>query len=379
MDAEFGSSTFKFYILFSFGEKMKLVAYIYRRFLPVFAGATIFFSFVLILVDLLMNLWKLIVNQASPSAVFHLMMLYTPKTIWYAVPIAILFAASYVLSDLYANNELIVIFASGVSLFKFTAPLLALSFVMSFALFFFEDSVVVPTYAQKTELQNELLKTNQSKNNDKIVVLSDYSKIIYKADFYNDDDGRLFQLYLVVRNEDKSLDCIVYADSAFWSDDKKNWQLSNAMQYTVAGSTVISGPVQQEIKDRLIEPPETFRNNTISVEEVNTKEAREYISHLQRTGLPSAEAKSVYYKKFAFPFVVFIVVFLSIGLSGKTRKNVLLMSLALCIGSAVLFYVMQMITMLLAKFGYIPALLGAWFPVFLFVIISSVLLKYART
>ncbi len=358
---------------------MKLVLYIYRRFMPVFIGAIVFFSFVLVLVDLLMNLWKLIINQASPSAVFHLMMLYVPKTIWYAVPIAILFAASYVLSDLYANNELIVIFASGVSLFKFTMPLLIFSFIMSFVLFFFEDTVVVPTYAQKTELQNELLQTNQSRNNDKIVVLSDFSSIVYKADFYNDDEQRLYQLYVVIRNEDKSLYAVVYADSASWKKDKQHWKLSGAVQYTVQNSDVITGSLQEGIEDRLTEPPETFRNNTVSVEEVNTREAREYITHLQRTGLPSAEAKSVYYKKFAFPFVVFIVVFLSIGLSGKTRKNVLLISLALCIGSAVLFYVTQMITMLLAKFGYIPPLLGAWFPVFIFVIMSSILLKYART
>ena len=38
---------------------------------------------------------------------------------------------------------------------------------------------------------------------------------------------------------------------------------------------------------------------------------------------------------------VFIVVFLAIGLSGKTRKNVLLVSLAMSITAVVLFYVFQ--------------------------------------
>jgi lipopolysaccharide export system permease protein len=76
---------------------------------------------------------------------------------------------------------------------------------------------------------------------------------------------------------------------------------------------------------------------------------------------------------------LFIVVFLSVGLSGKTRKNVMLMSLASCISAAVLFYVMQMITMLLAKFGAISPFMGAWFPVFMFVVIATVVLRYART
>ena len=123
----------------------------------------------------------------------------------------------------------------------------------------------------------------------------------------------------------------------------------------------------------------TFQNNNQSVEELNVENARIYIQHLEKAGLPSGEAKSVYYKKYAFPCVVFIVVFLAIGLSGKTRKNVLLVSLALSICAVVLFYVMQMVTMLMAKFGTIPPLFGAWFPVVFFVFLSIVLLRFART
>ena len=129
----------------------------------------------------------------------------------------------------------------------------------------------------------------------------------------------------------------------------------------------------------IVEPPETFQNNTMNVEEVSTEEARQYIRHLENAGLPSAEAKSQYYKKFSFPFVVFIVVFMAIGLSGKTRKNVLIVSLALSIGSAVIFYITQMITMLMAKFEVIPPVFGGWFPVMLFVFLSVVLLRFART
>ena len=74
-----------------------------------------------------------------------------------------------------------------------------------------------------------------------------------------------------------------------------------------------------------------------------------------------------------------VVVLLAIGLSGKTRKNVLIVSLALSITAVVLFYVMQMITMLMARFGTIPPVFGEWFPVVFFVCISALLLKYART
>ena len=361
---------------------MTLIRYLFKKFIPLFLGALAFFALVLVLVDLLMNLWSYISNQVPGATVGKIMLLYLPKTVWYATPLAILFAVSYSLSDFYANNELVAVFASGVPLIRFTMPLLIFSFFMSIGLFFFEDTLVVPTYAQKTELQETALNKEKSMNNDKIVVLGEGGNLIYKADFYDDEAERLFSLYLVVRNDDKSLKAVVRADSALWRED--HWALSGATQYTVRGGAdgeaelVIQSPTA-DVTALLTEPPETFRNNTISVETVSAAEARAYIEHLQRTGLPSSEAQSEYYKKFAFPFILFIVVFLSVGLSGKTRKNVLLVSLASCISAAVLFYVSQMITMLLAKFEYISPFMGAWFPVFLFVVISVVLLRFART
>lgn len=358
---------------------MKMVEYLFRKVIPLFVGAIIFFSLVLVLVDLMMNLWNFISNGVPAAKVFRIMALYVPKTVWYATPIAILFAVSYTLSDLYANNELIAIFASGISLFKFTCPLLIFAFFLSFAMFFFDDRVVVGTYSKKVAEQEEVLQKEKSLNNDKIVVLSENGNLVYKAEFYDDDEKRLNSVYIVLRNEDKSLNSIVRADSAKW--DGERWNLVNGIKYTIDedGETIKTGLVDSEILDRLTEVPETFQNNVVSVETVDSKTAKAYIDHLMKAGLPFAEQLSLYYKKFSFPFIVFIVVFLSIGLSGKTRKNVMLISLASCISASVLFYVTQMVTMLLAKFEYISPFMGAWFPVFMFVIIAAVVMRYART
>lgn len=91
---------------------MKLHLYLFQRFIPVFLGSLGFFSPVLILVDLLMNLTSYIQNNAAAVDVARVILLYLPKTVWYAMPLGILFAVAYTLSDLYANNELTAIFSS---------------------------------------------------------------------------------------------------------------------------------------------------------------------------------------------------------------------------------------------------------------------------
>ena len=356
---------------------MKIITYMLKSFFPIFLGALLFFVLVLCLTDLFMNLWNYISKGVAFKNVGLIILYYIPKTIWYSIPIAMLFATAYMLSDFYARNELLAIFASGISLFRFTIPLLLIAVCMSFVMFFFEDYVVVPTYTKKVHMQDSVLQKEKSLNNNRIVIMADEGKIIYKADFYDDAVKRLYSTYFIVRDNEKNLRALLYAENASWIDGK--WVLSNPVEYKNSTDGVVMVDVEEELLDVFIEPPETFRNNTISVEEVNTRQAREYIEHLEKAGLPSAEEKSVYYKKYSFPFVVFIVVFLAVGLSGKTRKNVLIVSLALSITAVVLFYVTQMVTMLMAKFQAIPPLFGAWFPVMLFIIISSFVLKYAKT
>ena len=116
---------------------MTFVKYLLKKFIPIFLGSLFFFSFILVMIDLFMNLWNYITQQIPPMDIFRVEFLYIPKAMSFSIPMAILFATSYTLSDLYAKNELTSIFASGVSLFKFTLPLLIISFFCSINLFLF--------------------------------------------------------------------------------------------------------------------------------------------------------------------------------------------------------------------------------------------------
>ncbi|WP_027727800.1 LptF/LptG family permease [Treponema sp. C6A8] len=359
---------------------MKLVGYLLKKMIPLFIGAVLFFALVLNLVDLFMNLTTYLQNGSSWHDIGVVMLNYIPKTIWYAVPVAILFSSSYTLSNMYANNELEALFASGVSLFKFTAPALILSIILSIALFAFENGVVVQTYEKKMKLQNHLLQKFESDNNNNVIVISENGKIIYNAARYYEETKRLQNLYVIFRDENKNLISVIHSDLAIWDFDAGHWRLQNTLEYKRDESGRFStASFDSTLEEKLTESYEIFRKNIVDVQSVSAKEAKIYIEHLRKAGLPFGQQLSEYYKKFAFPFIVFIVVFLSIGLTGKTKKNVLLISLASCISASVLFYVMHMVTMVFAKHGYITPFAGAWSPVILFTIASIILLKYSRT
>ncbi len=358
---------------------MKLVLYLFKKVIPLFLGAMFFFALVLNLVDLFMNIATYLQNNCSGKDIMMVMAYYVPKTVWYAVPVAILFSTSYALSEMYAANEIQALLASGVSLFRFTVPLLIVSLMMAYGLFVFENKFVVQTYEKKTTLQDALLNKTKNENNNDVIVLSDNGRIIYSAARYIENQKKLRTCYFVFRGEQRELLAIIYCKQALWNAERQVWELENPVQYEPVDDTLKITTVNYDYVNSLTESYEIFRKTNVDVQSVSASEAKVYIKHLKKAGLPYNEELSEYYKKYAFPFIVFIVVFLSIGLTGKTRKNVLLISLASCISASVLFYVTMMVTMVLAKHGYISAFSGAWSPVIFFTIISVVLLKFART
>ena len=218
-----------------------------------------------------------------------------------------------------------------------------------------------------------------NENNENIVVISDSARIIYKAKRYRDSVRRLENVFFVFRDDAKSLEAIIHAENALWNEEKQVWELGNAVQFENEEGSLVKSPLKQKYLSLLTESYEIFRRTNIDIKNVNTTDAKVYINHLKKAGLPYNEELSEYYKKFAFPFILFIAAFLAVGLTGKTRKNVLLISLSLSIAAVVLFYVFQMMTMVMAKTGVITPFMGAWLPDIVFIFIAGVLLKFSRT
>ena len=217
---------------------MKLVIYLFKKVLPLFFGAMFFFALVLNLVDLFMNIATYLQNNCSAKEIMLVMAYYVPKTIWYAVPVGILFSTSYALSEMYVANEIQALLASGVSLFRFTLPMLIMSLFMAYGLFVFENKFVVQTYEKKTALQNELLQKTKNENNNDVIVLSDNGRIIYSAARYTETQKRLKTCYFIFRGEQRELLAIIYSRQTFWDEENQLWELEDPVQYEPVDDTL---------------------------------------------------------------------------------------------------------------------------------------------
>ncbi|MDC7126537.1 MAG: LptF/LptG family permease [Spirochaetales bacterium] len=353
---------------------------IIKQFIPTFLIAILFFVLILEMVDLFANLWRYINNEVPVSEIMTVFLYYIPKCINLSLPMALLFAVSYTLGNYYANNELIAIFGSGISLLRFASTLILFGLLASFASFLFEEKIVIDTYKVKNEKSNMLLKKSQSLNNNNPTAIDKNGSIIYSANFYNDKDITLSNIIVVEKDDDGKLIQTINAEYAKWDTERELWVFHRCRQYFYDAETdFYVAKYSETYSNKLINaPPFTFQKIVSDVDEMHIRDASEWIISLRRAGLPFAEALTTYYKRFSFSLTPFIVCLISSAIGGKFKKNILLMSLLTSLIISVVFYVMQMVFTIFANLGYISPAAGAWTPFLFFCFIGFVLFRYAR-
>jgi len=354
---------------------MTLDRYLVRQFLPIFAVAVGMFMFVLSLIDLFTHLVRYLNYEVPFSQIMKICAFYLPKSFSYALPISLLFASAYTLGDLYARNELTSIFSSGIPFWRFSMPLVIIGFLASIFSFFFDDNLVIPTLRVKNELSRRFLRQTTAENNSDIVIKAKNGQLIYSIDYYDYTAKVLNGINITEQDSEGNFISLIRAQRATWTGEY--WEFINPMIYYWEEGFLRARPLPPT--DAYREEPDIFRRNAVKAEELPVMQEKLLIKDLKAAGLPHLEAQADYYHRFSYSTVPFIVMVLSIPMGGKFRKNILLMSLFASLSAAVVFYVMEMLSMMMARQGSIPALVGAWFSVVVFIAIGMLLLIWAKT
>ena len=354
---------------------MTLDRYLVRQFMPIFAAASGMFMLLLSLIDLFAHLVRYLNYEVPFAQIMKISLFYLPKSFSYALPIALLFASAYTLGDLYARNELTSVFSSGIPFWRFSLPLVFIGLFASVFSFFFDDHVVIPTLRVKNELSRRFLRQQISESNSDIVIKARNGQLIYSVDYFDSQSQTINGVNIVELDSRGEFISLIRAQRATWTGEY--WDLVNPVIYHWENGLVRNKPLPPV--DTFREQPDTFRRSAVRYDELKSMEEKLFVEDLRVAGLPFIEALSDFYHRFSFSTVSLIVMILSISMGGRFRKNIMLMSLLASLSAAVVFYVIEMITMMMAKLGYIPPIIGAWFPVAVFIIIGLLLLRGAKT
>ncbi|MCQ2398513.1 MAG: LptF/LptG family permease [Sphaerochaetaceae bacterium] len=333
-------------------------------------------SFMLLGVDLFKNLDSYLTYNVDGATVVKLTLLYFPEAFLFGMGPSFLFSVTYYLSMLHASNEIICVLNSGLSYRKFLIPCIITSVFVGLFYFGFNELVAIRTSNKKEAMFKVITFTENGSNDNFNVALSDIRQgcLVY-ADNYIDDIKTLHNLTYIEKSADGKLISRTDAYKAVWSEENRDWIFSDAYRYTPSEDGLSSEMIhidEEEYAGFNIEP-QLFRNLSAEVSKMSIPLARNYLGRMKELNpVQYASLGTEYYKRIFGFLTPLIMMIIACCLNYRFKRNVLFFSLICSICIAVIYYVIQMITLMLADQGIIKPQLGMIIPFISIIIITSI-------
>ncbi len=340
-------------------------------------------SLMLVGVDLFSHLDSYISHNVSFGQAFFVSLLYFPEAFLLALGPSFLFSVTYFLSMLTANNEMICVLNSGLSMRRVVVPCVLLAVVLSFGYFVFNENIAIEASNLKDTRSKALTSSSSSLDNSNIA-LSDMQDgyMIYAGQFVNETSTLYNVSYVEILEEDSSGSSFRRVDAymAQYDESAQLWTLHDCYEYLPTSSDLSLGDtVQVTYYDSLEIPrmqlePQLFRNLSSEISKMSLDLARAYVLRMKSLNPDEyAHLGTEYYKRIFSCLTPLIMIIIACSMNYRFKKNVLFFSLICSICVAVVYFVVQMVTIMLADQGVIAPYLGTLIPFAVVLLLASIM------
>ena len=337
------------------------------------------FVMLFIVLDLLDNLSDFLLYHAKFGQIAQYYLIILPEAVVMILPMSLLLAVLFCLSNLGKNNELIALRASGISLIRLAVPLLVVGVVAAVAVFLINETFV-PRSKEKAEAFMTDLRGRGSK-----YVLENFffANTTDRRDWFArrfDTRGRQLETVEVhQRSPANKPELDIFADSAVWTNGQWRFRQADVYDYSrvpdnAVHVTVTNFPAFTEQPRRLI--LEARRPSQMTTPELRRQILA--LQHARRHGHVS-EYQVEYYRRYAFPLTCFIVIWLGVPLGARTsRRAGAMIGVATALVLVVAFYFLSNISLALGKGEHLPPAFAAWLTNGIFATVGAILLARAN-
>jgi LPS export ABC transporter permease LptF/LPS export ABC transporter permease LptG len=338
-----------------------LQQFLYYFFVLLAAFVLIFDAFTLF--DLLGDIAR---NHVPALTVLSYFRYLVPLMVYQLAPLATLVATLVSLAVLAKNNEVIALKASGVSLYRLVLPLLLAGLLVSGGLFLLDDTFLPYANQRQDALRNEI-KGRPAQTYFEPArqwIFGENSKI-YNYELF-DSDRQLFGGLNVFELDPATFQMRrrIFATRAIWEASENAWILTGGWvrDFGSDGRVVRYEPFKATTIAELTEPPGYFRREVRQSFQMNWRQLGEYIASLRQAGFDTARLSVQWHKKFAFPMIAAIIVFLGAPFAFLVGTRGAVGGLAVAVAIGVIYWSSAALLEAMGSAGQLPPLLAAWGP-----------------
>jgi LPS export ABC transporter permease LptF/LPS export ABC transporter permease LptG len=315
------------------------------------------------LFDLLADISR---NHVDALTVLNYFRFLVPLMTYQLAPLATLVATLVTLSVLAKNNEVIALKASGISMYRLVLPLLLAGCLIAGGIFLLDDTYL-PYANQRQDALRDVIKGRPAQTYREPAhqwIFGEGTRI-YNYQLF-DPDQRLFGGLNVFELDPKTfqLHRRVFAERATWDASQDAWVLTGGWyrDFDPEGRVVRYQPFTATSLPELTEPPTYFQREVRQYYQMNWRELGQYIAGLRQAGFDTARLSVQLQKKFAFPLIAAIIIFLSAPFAFLTGTRGAVGGVAVAVGIGIVYWATSALFEALGSVGQLPPVLAGWAP-----------------
>ena len=354
-----------------------LDVYIIKKFLLTFLMMFLLFIPIGILVDISEKIDKFKEHELSFTQILD----YYSDFVWYygyfLFPIFVFLSVIWFTSKLSSNSEITAILSSGISFNRFLRPYI-ISALIIFLFSAFSGMFIVP---EKNKSFNEFQFKYLSKNK-KDRDLSNLYKQISENEYiyvssYNPTRSQAYNFSYELFNENKLLEKIT-ARNIRWIEDDSIFRLTDFFKrkFNEELEIIESRRIYDTIFNFNIDDLSSLK---YQAKALNFFELNDFINEERASGSPLLNDHLLEKnRRFSIPFSVIILTLLAVSVSSFKRRGGIGINLAFGISLAFIFIFFDKFFSVLVVKTDLNAMLGAWAPNFVFLLITMQIMKMAK-
>ena len=338
-----------------------LLQQFFYYFLVLLAGFILIFD-AFTLFDLLGDISK---NNIPVSMVLSYFRYLVPLMTYQLAPLATLVATLVTLAVLAKNNEVIAFKASGMSLYRLVLPLTLAGCLIAGGMFLLDDTYLPYANQRQDALRNQIKgRPAQTYFQPARQWIFGENTKIYNYELFDPDQNLFGGLSVFELDPDTfQIRRRVFATRATWVQSENTWALTGGWIRDFQGGKISQyTPFKVQSLPEISEPPSYFRREVRQSYQMNWRQLGEYIHGLRQAGFDTARLSVQWQKKFAFPLIAAIIVFLGAPFAFLTGTRGAVGGLAVAVGVAIVYWATAALFEAMGSVGQLPPLLAAWSP-----------------
>jgi LPS export ABC transporter permease LptF/LPS export ABC transporter permease LptG len=345
--------------------------YVISGFLRYFLLVLCSFVIIFIVFTFFELLEDVVANQVPILVVLNYFRYLLPQIVFYMLPMSVLVAVLVNFGILTRTSQIVAMKASGISLYRLTLSLMAVTLLMS-GLSFAMQEYVLPGCNQKQDALRDVIKGRRPQTYlrpDRKCMMGERSKIFYYNFF--DEHRNLFGDLSIFEFDPASFEIKrrIYATRASWDETRGTWVLEDGWSQVFREQRAVAKEFVRFERERfpeITEDPRYFKKEVKQSSQMSYLELRNYIEDLKQSGFDVVRLTVALHKKLSFPVISLIMCLIAIPFSFSMGKRGSLYGVGLSIMIGITYWVLLEFFEQIGGAGKLLPFLAAWAPNLIF-------------